>query len=512
MPWRAVLTAAERSTLLAFPTDPGELIRHYTFDERDLTRIRRHRGGHNRLGFAVQLCCLRFPGAPLPADATPPDPLLDWVARQLQVGAGVWARYARRPETRREHLQELYTWLGLAPFGVRQFRTSVQQLTELAAQTDRGMVLATALVERLRQQRVLLPPLRVIERICASARTRGIQRVYGALTEPLTAGQREALDRLLEPHDATPKSTLTWLRQPPGFPNAKHILKHLTRLHTPCALDLPDRLEQAVHHNHLLKLAREGAAMTAQHLRDLEPRRRHATLVAVVLDTRATVTDESIDLHDRIMGTLFNRAKRTHAEQFQQAGYTLHDTVRLFCTVGQALLAARTSGLDPFAAIETVVPWDVFAARVADAEKLARPERFDFLGQLGSGYSQLRRYAPTLLETLALKAAPAAQELLAAVETLKTLNATQARKVPEDAPTGFVRKRWQDQVITAQGIERRFYELCVLTELKNALRSGDLWGSGLPPVQRLRRLPAAGRTHGGITGAADAAAGHHHRW
>jgi TnpA family transposase len=117
--------------LLAFPTEPGELIRYYTFDERDLTRIRRHRGGHNRLGFAVQLCCLRFPGTPLAPDAIPPDPLLDWVARQLQVDPGAWARYARRPETRREHLQELYAWLGLTPFGVRQFRTSVQQLTEL---------------------------------------------------------------------------------------------------------------------------------------------------------------------------------------------------------------------------------------------------------------------------------------------------------------------------------------------------------------------------------------------
>lgn len=29
--------------------------------------------------------------------------------------------------------------------------------------------------------------------------------------------------------------------------------------------------------------------MTAQHLRDLEPARRYATLVAVILDTRATL-------------------------------------------------------------------------------------------------------------------------------------------------------------------------------------------------------------------------------
>ena len=54
MPRRAVLSAAERSALLAVPTTEGDLIRHYTFGEQDLARIHQHRGGHNRLGFAVQ--------------------------------------------------------------------------------------------------------------------------------------------------------------------------------------------------------------------------------------------------------------------------------------------------------------------------------------------------------------------------------------------------------------------------------------------------------------------------
>ncbi len=51
--------------------------------------------------------------------------------------------------------------------------------------------------------------------------------------------------------------------------------------------------------------------MTAQHLRDLETERRHATLVAVALDTRATLIDETIELHDRIMGKLFQRNFRS---------------------------------------------------------------------------------------------------------------------------------------------------------------------------------------------------------
>ena len=56
----------------------------------------------NRLGFAVHLCCLRFPGYALPSDATPPDEVLAWVAHQLHIDPAVWARYARRPATRWE--------------------------------------------------------------------------------------------------------------------------------------------------------------------------------------------------------------------------------------------------------------------------------------------------------------------------------------------------------------------------------------------------------------------------
>ena len=58
------------------------------------------------------------------------------------------------------------------------------------------------------------------------------------------------------------------------------------------------------------------------------------------------------------------------------------------------------------------------------------------------------------------------------------LNAKNARCVPKDAPTGFVRRRWKPHVFEGEEIDRRFYELCVLSELRNALRSGDLWVAG----------------------------------
>jgi len=62
MPRREILTSSDRVQLLAFPEDEGELIRRYTFTKADLGFVRQHRGDHNRLGIAVQMCFLRFPG------------------------------------------------------------------------------------------------------------------------------------------------------------------------------------------------------------------------------------------------------------------------------------------------------------------------------------------------------------------------------------------------------------------------------------------------------------------
>ncbi len=96
MPRRSILSAAERDSLLALPDAQDELIRHYTFSEPDLSLIRQRRGDANRLGVAVQLCLLRFPGQGLLPDASVPPPLLQWIGRQLRLDPVCWPQYAER--------------------------------------------------------------------------------------------------------------------------------------------------------------------------------------------------------------------------------------------------------------------------------------------------------------------------------------------------------------------------------------------------------------------------------
>ena len=315
MPRRSILSATERDSLLALPDTKDDLIRHYSLSDSDLSIIRQRRGPANRLGFAVQLCYLRFPGIVLGVDQPPFPPLLKLVADQLKVGVESWNDYGqRREQTRREHLVELQTVFGFQPFTMSHYRQAVHTLTGLAMQTDKGIVLADALIEHLRQQSIILPALNAIERASAEAITRANRRIHEALYEPLTTGHRRRLDDLLKRRDNGKTTWLAWLRQSPVKPNSRHMLEHIERLKAWQALDLPTGIERLVHQNRLLKIAREGGQMTPADLAKFEPQRRYATLVTVAIEGMATVTDEIIDLHDRILGKLFNAAKRHRAK------------------------------------------------------------------------------------------------------------------------------------------------------------------------------------------------------
>ena len=414
----------------------------------------------------------------LAGDENPHRPLIDIVGGQLGVPVDVWELYAERDATRRSHLLELLPRLGMEQFGTRHYRSISAWLDSTALQTTRGIVLAQTVVEELRRRLIVLPPVAVIERLCAEAMTRAQRKVFALLTEDLSPEQRIKLDQLLEQREGSRYSALSWLRMPPGAPTPRALLGHIERLNAIRDLGFALGAGQKLHQNRLLQLAREAGQTAVYQLKEYEQARRHGTLVALMIETAAALTDEIVDLNDRLIGSFFTKSKNKYERAFAEQGKAINDKVRLYAKVGAALVDAREQGHDPFAAIEAIVPWDSFSASVKEAAELARDQDFDALSLIGEHYPQLRRYAPALIETLQLRPAPVARELIEAVEVLREMNRDGLRKVPQHAPLGFIRRRWEAYVLGPEGIDRRFYELCVMAELKNSLRSGDVSVAG----------------------------------
>jgi TnpA family transposase len=154
-------SSAQREALEGIPLDRAALIEHYVLSVQDLSLIRRRRGAQNRLGLAVQLALLRYPGRALLPDETPPAELLTFLARQLGLSPSAWTGYAERDETRREHRAELQLHYGLRSFGIGQYRSLAAWLMPMALQTNRCVVLVRAGIDELRRRSVLVPRLAV---------------------------------------------------------------------------------------------------------------------------------------------------------------------------------------------------------------------------------------------------------------------------------------------------------------------------------------------------------------
>ena len=480
MPRQKILSSQEKESLFALPESIDQMIQLYTLSEFELSLIRQHsRGASNRIGFAILICYMKFPGTILSAEQQPNQKILNYICEQLQLTPNLFTGYGEQVETRRDHILLLKKLLGFETFNIsKHYRKVVQSLEGVALQSNQGIVLAKELVINLRREKLLLPPVEIIERICANAMTNADRSIYKSLTAALSEQQKQQLELLLSIRENSRLTILGWLRQSPTASNARHLLEHIERLKIISDLQLPENIEKSVHQNRLLKLSKEGCQMTAQHLKDFETTRRYATLVAIILETKSTIIDEIINLHDHIMGKLFSRAKNQHQQRFHKSGKEINNKVILYWRIGEVLLEAKLTGEDPFSAIESIISWEEFSQSIAEAQRLTQSESFDYIQLIGDSYSQIRRYAPALLEILQFKTTPALKEILDAVEILKGLNADNIRKVPSDALTGFIRKRWENLIFKEDGLDRRFYELCVFSELKNALRSGDIWVRG----------------------------------
>ena len=103
---RQQLSEVQIATLFDPPTDRRELVRHYTLSADDLAAVRCYRGNHNRLGYALMLGYLRYPGRPLKTGERPPGPLIAFVAEQIDALPASIEEYLAAERNRQRHTVE----------------------------------------------------------------------------------------------------------------------------------------------------------------------------------------------------------------------------------------------------------------------------------------------------------------------------------------------------------------------------------------------------------------------
>ncbi|MED3329728.1 Tn3 family transposase [Bacillus thuringiensis] len=481
MKTRELLTDIQRTFFYEIPSEMSEreLIRCYTLSDEELHIVNQQRGDHNRLGFAIQISYLRFPGRPLSAKENIPQFLVRFLAKQIGVASWEVQNYARtRDTTRREHVNKIRNLYNLRTFTLREYRELARWLLPLAMKTENRYLLVEALIQEMRKRKIILPAVYAIEHLAWSVRERARKRIFKYLTKGLSSYQYEQLDTLLYTREESKNSLLSWLRQPPGVISLKNFHEILDRLEFIQSLDLPLDNGKEIHQNRLIQMAREGSRYSIQHLSRFNERKRYATIMAFLIHIYAFLTDQGLDMFAKLMGRMFNRGENKHNKLFQKDGKSINEKVRLYVEIGKALIEAKELETDPFEAVQSIISWEKFIHSVHEAENLARPIEFDYLDLLDNHYGHFRKMAPRLLNRYVFKASLTSQTVLQALELLKEANQSGKRKIPDNVPTDFIKSKWMKYVYQDDKINRHYYEFSVFSELLNTLRSGDMWVKG----------------------------------
>ena len=474
---RELLTEEERASLFSVPTEPPALARHYTLSPDDLDFLVARRGDANRLGAAIWVALLRYPGFGLRHDEAPPRELVAYLADQLGLSEAVFAGYAGRAKTRLEHGWEVAAYLDVRGFEASDVAFAVDRAAQAAWATDQGLPIAQAIIEGLRDRRVILPAPARIERIGLAGRARARKRAMEVVAGALTTDQAEALDALLVPDSTTGVTPIAWLRDIPDSPSARNLSGLLSRLAHVRRLGLNSAIADTIHERRFRKLVREGAVAPAFLLSDYSVRRRRATLAAQVIELEARLSDAAAQMFDKQVGELFASARAAQKRHNVSSAREVGRLMRLFDATLDALTAAKEEGADALQVLDEAVGWGRLQEARPQVEALAASADPDPLVGAAAKYMTLRRFAPAFLEAFRFRAAGGRDGALAAVKVLQDLNRTGRREVPADAPRPFSRA-WKLLMGEGETVDRRLYETAAVATLRDRLRSGDLWIDG----------------------------------
>ncbi len=473
MPRRVTLTDRQRDALLRLPVDQGELLRHYTLSDEDLGHIRQRRRAHNRFGFALQLCVLRYPGRVLAPGELIPVQVSDFIAAQLGLTSDDLLLYATREETRHEHLADLRRIYGYRSFsgrGARDLREWIAREAEAATSNED---LARRFVAECRRTRTILPGSSTIERLCADELVEAERRIEDRIAHRITPALSENLAHLLEDTVDGRVTRFVWLRQFEAGSNSAAANRLMDRLEYLQRFDLQADLVDGVPAHRVTRLRRQGERYYADGMRDLPEGRRLAILAVCTLEWRLSLADVIVETHDRIVGRLYRASERLCSTRIADEKAAVRDTLKSFAEIGGALLGAQDDGAALDGIIATGPGWERFRTLVATASALTNVLAADPLSRVLDGYHRFRLYAPRMLRLLDMQAAPIAKSLLAAIALLRS-------GIKADPPMDFLRpnSKWHRHLRAEPAGDYRLWEIAVLFHIRDAFRSGDIWLAG----------------------------------
>jgi len=197
------------------------------------------------------------------------------------------------------------------------------------------------LLRQLREKKVIIPALSVLESIIWMARDQADQQAQQKLVSLFTNDQIDQLQSLLYTHETIGLTNLGWLKTATKRANSISFQTVDKKLHFLKQFSfVPEELPIApLKQREYVSLAQTYEASS---LRDLNAFKRAAILICFVNHKRKQLTDDAVQIHLSLMSLNIKHSKKK----------AFKTNVRRFVGIGELLIHAKEKKLNPFELIQ----------------------------------------------------------------------------------------------------------------------------------------------------------------
>jgi TnpA family transposase len=456
----------------------GDLIGRWSLSFADIDFVN-SKPALTRLGLAAQLKFFASLGFFATDLGSIPTDGLSYLAEQLGVEAGEIAGYDFSSRTARRHCAEILIHLGYH----RMKRVDREQLTEwIAGELCPGGQSINAMLEHVflwcRDRRIYGPSRKELERVVRSQRQDYLDTWLIGASDRLSSDAVALLEASLADPDSL--TGFNRMKGDAGQATLDNILDVTEKLAFIQRLDLPHDLLTATGKPWVDQIVRRVAGEKASEMRRHAPARQLGLYAIYLMSREAQLTDAMIDLLIETVHKIGTRSKRKVVGDIAKDIERVYGKERLLVEIASASINEPSGRICDV--IFPIAGKDRLAAIVKESHAKGALDRRIYKVMRGSWANHYRRMLPSLLSVLGFRSNNAVwRPVLAALDWIRSKVDDGCRFVPlQDVPIDeVIPARWRSSVIDDDGrVNRISYELCVLTQLRDRIRSKEIWVVG----------------------------------
>ncbi len=457
-----------------------QLAHYFHLDDTAFQLVQKRRGDHNRLGFAIQLCTVRFLGTFLINPIDVPQGVVKYLASQLEItDLDCLPNYLSRPTTHWVHAQTIKKHYGYRDFSSQpEHWRLVRWLYQRAwIGGESPSIMFDLTTARLVEQKILLPGVTVLSRLISAVRERVANRTWKILSKLPNSKQIENLEALIVVGEKARLTTLEQLRQSPTRRSAPSLVNALNRLVTIRALGINQLNVGKIPPIRFKALSKTAFTLRAQAIARMPTERRIATLVAWAYVMEAIAIDDALDVLNLLVKDILSKSQKEGKKNRLRTLKDLDHAALQLATACKVLVNPATEDNKVREEVWQRLTPEQLSLAIASVEELARPPEDNYYQELIQQWRAVRRFLPKLLSIIDFEGNQAGQKILEAWQFLQSIEG-QRKPLMDTAPLKVVDKKWAAWVIDENGsIDRRAYTFCVLEKLLEGLCRRDLFVS-----------------------------------